>query len=245
MDTLRDIIIVLVPMILSLTVHEFAHAWSAYLLGDNTAEREGRMTLNPTAHIDPIGTLAVPIIATMLSGFALIGWAKPVPISPYRFKRSISMRKGMILTALAGPGSNIVLALIVGLLCIITLSAPLDAIMEHGAPTRILALMAIADTGNMDLLISMGIADKWTAIIGLLLSRLFVMNLGLAIFNMIPVSPLDGSRLLPEHWQAVMMQYRMFIFMGLLLAINLMGSAMWTPISILGNGILNMWSVIF
>ncbi len=92
------------PLWLSLSVHEWAHAWAAYKLGDDTASLQGRLTLNPLAHIDPIGTFLLPLMGIPF------GWAKPVPINPLRFHGSVTVRKGMLLTAAAGPLSNIVLA---------------------------------------------------------------------------------------------------------------------------------------
>ena len=94
----------LIPLILSLSVHEWAHAWAAWRLGDDTARLLGRMTLNPIAHVDPLGTLLLPMLGVPF------GWAKPVPVNPLRF-RNVSMPIGMMLTAAAGPISNVVLAL--------------------------------------------------------------------------------------------------------------------------------------
>ena len=99
-------ILLFIPLLLSLTVHEWAHAWSASLLGDKTAESQGRLTLNPLAHMDLIGTVMLPLLGVPF------GWAKPVPVNPARFNRKISMAKGMLLTAAAGPASNVVLGLI-------------------------------------------------------------------------------------------------------------------------------------
>jgi Zn-dependent protease len=96
-----------IPLLLSLSVHEWAHAYSAFLLGDDTAARQGRLTLNPIVHIDPIGTLLLPLFSPF--GF---GWAKPVPINPVRFRRDIPMRTGMMITAAAGPLSNLAIALV-------------------------------------------------------------------------------------------------------------------------------------
>src|SRR5215831_18865252 len=101
----------LIPLILSLTVHEFAHAWSAYKLGDTTAAEQGRLTLNPLVHIDLIGTFLLPLLGVPF------GWAKPVPVNPVRFRRDVSMGRGMMITAAAGPLSNVVLAVV----CAITL----------------------------------------------------------------------------------------------------------------------------
>jgi Zn-dependent protease len=152
----------IIPMMLSLTVHEWAHAFSAYRLGDDTASREGRLTLNPMAHIDPIGTILLPLLGVPF------GWAKPVPVNPTRFKRSVTMGTGMAITAAAGPASNLVLALV----CAVTLGvmmrvAPETMAQQHG-------------------------------VYGLLLYGL-ELNVGLAIFNMLPLPPLDGSRIV-ERW---------------------------------------------
>src|SRR5512143_3587864 len=103
---LADQIIVLIPLWVSLSVHECAHAWAAWRLGDDTARLLGRMTLNPMAHVDPIGTLLLPLLGVPF------GWAKPVPVQPHRFRRTVSMRTGMMITALAGPLSNVLLAAI-------------------------------------------------------------------------------------------------------------------------------------
>jgi Zn-dependent protease len=95
---------IFVPVLLSLSVHEWAHAYAAFRLGDDTAARLGRMTLNPIAHIDPVGTLLLPLLGVPF------GWAKPVPVNPARFDRSVSMGTGMAITAAAGPASNFALA---------------------------------------------------------------------------------------------------------------------------------------
>src|SRR5512137_2420561 len=98
-------------MILSLSVHEWAHAWSAWRLGDDTAARQGRLTLNPAAHVDPFGTLLLPFLLAA-SGLPGFGWAKPVPVDPTRFRRDVTMGRGMAITASAGPLSNVVIAVL-------------------------------------------------------------------------------------------------------------------------------------
>src|SRR5262245_34666958 len=108
--SLLERIMNLIPLILSLTVHEWAHAYSAFRLGDDTAARHGRLTLNPIPHIDPIGTLLLPLLGVPF------GWAKPVPVVPTRFRRDVSMRTGMMITAAAGPISNLVLAVLATLI---------------------------------------------------------------------------------------------------------------------------------
>jgi Zn-dependent protease len=144
--------------VLSLTVHEFAHAWSAWKLGDDTASRQGRLTLNPLAHIDLLGTIVLPLLGVPF------GWAKPVPVDPSRFRRDISMGKGMAITAAAGPVSNVLMAVLaaVGLGLAFRFS---PALVDSGQPARFFLV-------NMVLL-----------------------NVGLALFNLIPIPPLDGSRI--------------------------------------------------
>ena len=153
--------LVLVPMILSLSVHEFAHAFVAKRLGDDTAQMMGRLTLNPIAHIDLVGTIILPIMLLMWGGGFFFGWAKPVPVNPARFNRRVKMRTGMMLTAAAGPLSNLVMATI---------------------------CMGIAAAGY-----HLGVSEDW-GMTRDLLSRMLLINVGLAVFNMIPVPPLDGGR---------------------------------------------------
>jgi len=149
---------VLVPVLLSLTVHEWAHARSAYALGDDTAAVLGRMSLNPLVHIDIVGTILLPLMGVPF------GWAKPVPVNPVRFSHKYSMRAGMMITAAAGPVSNVVLAVV---------SALLLSMLSHWMPATYRAVPEIYSF----LVMMVGI------------------NMSLAIFNLIPVPPLDGSRL--------------------------------------------------
>jgi Zn-dependent protease len=101
----------LVTLILSVTVHEFAHAFTAVKLGDDLPEREGRVTLNPIAHVDPIGTLLIPAVAS-ITGLWLFGWGRPVMTQPIRYTRKLSMRAGEALVAFAGPFANLVLGVV-------------------------------------------------------------------------------------------------------------------------------------
>ncbi|EIJ43212.1 Zn-dependent protease [Beggiatoa alba B18LD] len=107
LTTLQQISIWLVPILFAITVHEAAHGWTAYRLGDNTAQRLGRVTLNPIKHIDIVGTIILPIVMLLLSGF-MFGWAKPVPVNWHQLHNP---RRDMALVAIAGPVSNLLMAL--------------------------------------------------------------------------------------------------------------------------------------
>src|SRR6185369_4744038 len=102
----------LIVLLFSVIIHEVSHGYAALWLGDHTAEYEGRLTINPVKHIDPIGTIVLPILSLMLPGSFLFGWAKPVPFNPYNLR---NQRWGEAIVAVAGPLSNILLALIFGL----------------------------------------------------------------------------------------------------------------------------------
>ena len=150
-------------LLFSLTVHEMAHAWTADRLGDPTARLLGRVSLNPIVHADPIGTVVFPLIS-LISGAALIGWAKPVPVN-LRYLRH--PRRDYMLVAAAGPASNLILALFAAVLLAILPITP----QTLGEPTVSVPLAAI-------------------------LSRLMALNVLLAVFNMIPIPPLDGGNVL-------------------------------------------------
>ena len=156
-----------VPVLFAITLHEAAHGWVANKLGDPTARQLGRITMNPFKHIDPVGTIVVPLVLVMLSGF-IIGWAKPVPVDMRHFKQPLL---DMGLVALAGPASNFLMAC--GWALMITLSTS-----------------ALADTSIANYLLHMGKAG-------------ITINLILMVLNLMPIPPLDGSKvlfgLLPYH----------------------------------------------
>jgi Zn-dependent protease len=179
-----NLIVALLVLIFSLSVHEAAHAWSASRLGDDTAKRLGRVTLNPVVHVDPIGTLLLPFIA-MLSGAPLIGWAKPTPVNTRNLRHP---RRDQILVTAAGPASNLLIAVVAA------------AAMGAGAMS----------------------GGRW---LDLLVYEALTLNVLLAVFNMLPIPPLDGGQilmaLLPRSVAAQMgflYQYGFLILMGLLVA---------------------------
>ncbi len=160
---IQKIAVWIVPVLLAITLHEAAHAWVASLCGDNTAKMLGRLSINPVRHIDPIGTLVVPIVIAVLSQFQFVfGWAKPVPINWTRLKRP---RLDTALVAAAGPTSNLMMALLWSICFKI-------GAMLHPETSTIALFMLL--TGQAGILI----------------------NLVFAFLNLIPIPPLDGSRIL-------------------------------------------------
>lgn len=189
--------------LIALPIHEYAHAYAAYRMGDYTAARQGRLTVNPLAHLDPIGSVAM-----LLFGF---GWAKPVPINPLNFENP---KKSMMLSALAGPLSNLGLALVSMIIFKFTYIP-----------------------------IYFGIYGAFISTVQTFLLIMISININLAVFNLIPIPPLDGSRVatyfLPQRIYFKIMQYENIIMVVLFAALWL--GVLDLPISFI-NGI--FWDVL-
>ena len=170
-----DMVFQLIAFLFAISVHESAHAWTANRRGDPTARMLGRVSLNPIRHIDPIGTVLMPIIA-MVTGFPTIGWAKPTPVDPRNFKNPVL---DDVLTSVAGPISNFIVA--------------------TGA-TILLASIALLGQGARFIMQSalngVAVGDSFLVPASLLLYEFVVINVLLAVFNLIPIPPLDGSHVL-------------------------------------------------
>src|SRR5574337_697667 len=121
------------PLLFAMVLHEYAHGWMAEKCGDSTAKREGRLTINPLAHIDPFGTLILPLICLMLPGSFLLGWAKPVPVDPRNMRQP---RRDMALVAAAGPGMNLALAVVSALLLAVLLAIEPSLSIDNGSGNR-------------------------------------------------------------------------------------------------------------
>lgn len=202
---------VLIPcLVIAIVCHEVAHGWMALALGDTTARDQRRLTLNPVRHVDPVGTLLVPGMLAIVGG-PVFGWAKPVPVRKNRLRNP---RFGMMAVAAAGPGTNIVLALIGGI-----------------ALGVVAALLTVPPAGAMVWLVEG-------------LNYFILINLFLAFFNLLPIPPFDGSHilegLLPRSWAAGYEKLRPIgmVFLVLLIAatwafpqFGLIEKVVWPPVA--------------
>ena len=186
-----QIILIAIFLLIAFPVHEFFHAYAAYRLGDGTAKLFGRLTLNPVVHFDPLGGLLL-IVSVLASGF-VFGWAKPTPVNPSNLR---DRRNSEVVVALAGPASNLVMALIAAFV--------------------------------FRLLDATGIGEQLPFLVTEVLFYFVLFNILLAIFNMIPIPPLDGSTLLwrflpPQtvwQWRPVLTQYGFIILLVFIFTIG-------------------------
>jgi len=199
---LRTALIFVLCLVVATAFHEFAHAIVADRLGDPTPGREGRVTLNPMAHADPIGTLALPAVAGLMH-LPVFGWGRPVMTQPRFYTRRFSMRAGMAMVSFAGPLANV--------------------------------LQAAVTLGVIKLLLVAGVARP-----GLLevLATFFMLNVTLAFFNLLPVHPLDGGKILAwmlparfEHVDDTLARYGWTILLALMLIPGLL-QTLFTPVAV-------------
>jgi Zn-dependent protease len=176
-NAVGQFILFMVALIFSLSVHESAHAWMSNRFGDDLARLQGRISLNPAAHIDPIGTLLFPAIS-FFTGAPLIGWAKPTPVNPLRWRNK---RVANFWVSAAGVISNAIIATAAGVLMRALFEMNLVGLQLH----PYYGLVAFARSDSL-------MAEGATK----LLSTFFTLNVALAIFNLLPIPPLDGSKIL-------------------------------------------------
>lgn len=184
MDSISLKLFLYLIIVLSAVFHEYAHAWSAYRLGDTTAKDAGRLTLNPFVHLDLMGTVAIPLFLLFTSGI-FIGWAKPVPYNPYNLK---DQRYGSLKVGIAGPSANLLLALILGLF---------------------LRFFSI----------NFWLAGVYPLAFLEFLGMIVYINIFLALFNLIPMPPLDGSKIIMDLFPRQWRYFEQFGFLGIFVAL--------------------------
>jgi Zn-dependent protease len=200
-DRIGEFILFMVALIFSLSFHEMMHAWMSNRFGDDLARHQGRISLNPMTHVDPIGTLLFPAIA-FFTGAALLGWARPTPVNPLAWRNK---RLANFWVSIAGVLGNFTIALVVGIIIRILFATHVLTFGETAwiAPTN-------ADSTAMGGVVA-------------LLSVFFQMNVGLGVFNLFPIPPLDGSRILesilPESFESALQSLNQFGFLLLFVAL--------------------------
>ncbi|AAC07673.1 hypothetical protein aq_1853 [Aquifex aeolicus VF5] len=212
----EDLILTIPALMIAVILHEVAHGYVAYKMGDPTPKAAGRLTLNPIPHIDLLGTIILPGLLMLVGSPIVFGWAKPVPINPYNFK---DLKKGMFLTSIAGVAMNFSLAVLFGMLNRL-LRAVVYSVPEEVATFLIIPLMIFT-------------------------TKVVLINLVLGLFNAIPIPPLDGSKALMsllsyKYWE---MFYRFeqygFLIITVLLFTGVLQSIILPPLVFLYNLILN------
>ncbi len=212
LSIVQKIAIWALPLIFAITLHEVAHGWVASWFGDQTARLSGRLSLNPIKHIDPIGTIAVPLLMLLVSNF-IFGWAKPVPVDARNMRHP---RRDMAIVALAGPVSNLLMAIAWGFIAKVGLWAELSGNAWFGVP-----------------LVYMGSAG-------------IMINVVLAVLNLVPLPPLDGGRVLMSAlppraaYKLSLIEPYSFFILILLLFSGVLSSLIGPFIFILSGGIFDL-----
>lgn len=211
---LLSLLLTLPGVIIAITFHEFAHAYAAYKLGDDTPRMQGRLNLNPLSHMDPIGFV--------LLIFAHIGWGKPVQINPRNFDRKYSMSKGEAIVSVAGPTMNFVLALVFTIIYFAVLKF-VPGIM----------------------------LTQWGAIVITIISSTIIVNVGLGVFNLIPLPPLDGSKIFRNFMSYNVKEWldryeRVFYIIFLVLWITGLAGQIISPIiELISTGLIRLVGMLF
>ena len=214
LNLIQQVAVWALPVLFAITVHEVAHGWVAKQLGDPTAMMLGRLTLNPLKHIDPIGTVLVPLILILMGG-VIFGWAKPVPIAADNLHHP---KRDMALVAAAGPTANLLMAFFWALIMKMALLLP------HNMMDLALPLTYMGGAG-------------------------ITINVLLMVLNLLPVPPLDGSRVVagflpdPLAWKFSRIEQYGLIILLLLMVSGILGKILWPPVSIVQNMIYRMFGL--
>jgi Zn-dependent protease len=225
----------IVILLYSVIIHEISHGFMALWLGDRTAKLAGRLNLNPTHHIDPVGSIAVPLIMMMTTGLAF-GWAKPVPYNPYNLR---DQQRGPMWVAIAGPLSNFLLAGVAALIAHalpVALSLKIDVLQRFSG-----VLGGAGDWSDRWGALAEAVAGSGGSILFGLLMMVVFWNVVLGAFNLVPIPPLDGSKILYTVFALRTETIILFEQFGFILLLLILFSPLSAPIMHLISSILNFF----